>query len=221
MIAEELINPMIPPLKMTDPASKAIVWMEELRSKQLPVVDQGRFMGLISEDIILEQNNLEQPVSDFELIGAKFHVNKNQHFFDIIKIASDNNVQLVGVLDDDNSYFGVITVEDTISSFAQTAAVQVPGGIIILSMSGSDYSLAEISRLVESNNAKILASSIREDILDPSMIKLTLKINQTNLTHIVATLERFGYKIIARFHETELVDNEKERLDILLKYLNI
>ena len=31
MIAEDLINHMIPPLKATDDAHKAIVWMEEFR----------------------------------------------------------------------------------------------------------------------------------------------------------------------------------------------
>ena len=57
MIAEELINQMIPPLKLTDTAAYAIVWMEEFRTKELPVVNNGKFLGLIDEDQILELND--------------------------------------------------------------------------------------------------------------------------------------------------------------------
>ena len=88
-------------------------------------------------------------------------------------------------------------------------------------MSANDYSLAEIARLVESNNAKILSSSLKEDELDISKIKLTVKINQTDITHVIATLERFGYKVIAKYQETGQMEDQKERLDILMKYLDI
>jgi acetoin utilization protein AcuB len=221
MKAKELINHMIPPLKMSDNAQKAMMWMEELRTSQLPVIDNGAFKGLISEDVILEENDLGKLISEYELIAPNCYVNEEQHFYDSIKCASDNKVHVVAVLDDNNQYCGVITVEDTVSAFAQTAAVQSSGGILILSLNQRDYSLAEISRLVESNNSKILSSCISTDLLDPQKIKLTIKINKQDLSHIIATLERFGYKIIARFQENQAITNEKDRLDMLMKYLSI
>ncbi len=221
MIAEELINHMIPPLKLSDSAEKAISWMEEMRCKQLPVVEKNKFIGLISEEIILEHNNIDNTLSAFELTGLNCVVNIDQHFYDVIKIASDHNVQLVSVQDENHEYCGVITVQDTISSFAQTASVQAKGAILVLSMDERDYSLSEISRLIEGEGAKILGCTIRDDSSDPQKLKLTIKINQTSLSRIVATLERFDYKIIARFQEPKVIDADKERLDILLRYLNI
>lgn len=221
MIAEELINHMIPPLKPKDSAKKARLWMEELRCNQLPVVEDEKFLGLISEDIILEANDVEKSIVDFDLMGRRCVVYASSHFYDVIKIASDNSVQMVGVLNDQEKYIGVITVQDTITSFAQSAAIQIPGGILVLSMNQIDYSLSEISRLIEENNAKILSSSIKEDELDPSKLKLTLKVNRLDLTPIVATLERFGYKLIARYQETKVLDEEKGKIDMLLKYLDI
>lgn len=212
---------MIPPLKPKDSAKKARLWMEELRCNQLPVVEDEKFLGLVSEDLILEANDAEKSISDFDLIGKRCVVYGSSHFYDVIKIASDNSVQMVGVLNNEEKYIGVITVQDTITSFAQSAAIQIPGGILVLSMNQIDYSLAEISRLIEENNAKILSSSIKEDELDPSKLKLTLKVNRLDLTPIVATLERFGYKIIARFQETKVLDEEKGKIDMLLKYLDI
>lgn len=222
MIAEELINHMIPPLKVGDDAHKAIVWMEEFRCNHLPVIDDGKLIGFISEEIILEANDIEKHLKDFELVGKECFVHNETHVYDILRIASDNKLQIVAVLNEEEHYVGIITIQDVMTSFAQSAAIQMPGGIIVLSMNLIDYSLAEIARYVEENNAKIISFMMVEDPLDKGKIKLTLKINQEDLSRIVATLERFGYRVIARYQENRTdPDNEKERLDMLMRYLNI
>jgi acetoin utilization protein AcuB len=221
MIAEELINHMIPPLKGTDDAHKAIVWMEEFRCTYLPVVEEGKLLGFISEEIILETNDIDREVKDFDLVGKTSIVFADTHFYDILKVAAENKVQMVAVVTEGNTYAGVITVQDTMASFAQTAAVQMPGSVLVLSMNHADYSLATIGRLVEENHAKILSSMVKEDPLENTKLRLILKINQLDLSRIVATLERFGYRVIGRYQETKTAVPEKERLDMLLRYLEI
>jgi len=221
MIAEELINHMLPPLKLTDEASKAIAWMEEFRCVQLPVVENEKFLGFISEETILERNDLTKKVSEFDFIGDDCIVSSDSHFYEVLKIAGDHKLQMVAVKTDLEQYGGVITVADIMVSFAQTAAVQMAGSILVLSMDLMDYSLAEIARLVEENNAKILSSTMAEDPLDKGKIKLTIKINQDDLARVVATLDRFGYRIIARYQTTHNDEPHKDRLDMLMRYLNI
>ena len=221
MIASELINYLIPPLKLSDDGHKAIVWMEELRTNQLPVVDKGKFLGFLSEDVILEENDSTRKVSDYEFFAQNCFVFETQHFYDVVKLASEHEVQLVAVLGEKGKFEGVIAIEDTIAAFAQSTAAQVPGAIVVISMNQQDYSLAEISRLVEGERAQILSSCITNDMMDASKIKLTLKINQTDLSHISATFERFGYKVIGRFQETEIKSNEQDRYDMLMKFLDI
>lgn len=221
MIAEELINHMIPPLKVTDDAHKAIVWMEEFRCNHLPVVDEGRLLGFISEEIILESNDIEKSLGDFELTGKECVVSPESHFYDILRIAGENKLQMVAVLDEEQQYAGVITVQDIMASFAQTAAIKMQGSILVLSMDLIDYSMAEISRLVEENKGKIISSTMVEDTMDHGKIKLTLKINQVDLSRIVATLERFSYRVIGRYQEIRKDVDDNGRIDMLLKYLNI
>jgi acetoin utilization protein AcuB len=222
MIAEELINHMIPPLKVTDDAHKAIVWMEEFRCNHLPVVEDGQLFGFISEEIILESNDIEKPLTAFDLAGKECTVRFDTHVYDILRVASDHKLQMVAVLNEEDQYIGVITVQDVMTSFAQSAAIQMPGGILILSMNLIDYSLTEIARYVEENNAKIISCMMVEDPMDKGKVKLTLKINQEDLSRIVATLERFGYRVIARYQEGRTDPaTEKERLDMLMRYLNI
>lgn len=221
MIAEELINQMIPALKPSDTAEKAIIWMEELKTNQLPVIENRMFKGFISEDIILECNDLDRKIGDFMLLSENCYVNEDQHLFDIIRLAQECESELVAILSTEGKFMGVSRHEDTMKAFSNTLAVQGQGGILVLEMRFMDYSMAEISRLIESDDAKILGSYLSQNHKDQEFVFLTLKLNKEDLTTVVATLERFDYKIVAKFHESNTVETERERLDNLLNFINI
>jgi hypothetical protein len=88
-------------------------------------------------------------------------------------------------------------------------------------MNMNEYSLAEISRIIESENTKILSSFISTDPLDSSKIKVTLKVNKPELRYLKATLERFGYKILDQYQEEAEYSTEDERIGNLLRFLDI
>ncbi|HAC24824.1 MAG TPA: cbs domain containing protein, partial [Cytophagales bacterium] len=81
MVAAELINYMIPPLKVTDDAHKAVVWIEEFRCNHLPVVENGKLLGFISEEAILESNEIDKRLGDFHLEGEDCYVSLDSHFY--------------------------------------------------------------------------------------------------------------------------------------------
>ena len=176
MVAEKLINEMIPALTIRDSAEKAILWMGELRTNFLPVLENGHFKGFLSEDLIFENNDLGKRIADIKLIAENCYLNKDQHFYDVIKLYKDFNIDMVAILDDDQSYLCVVTIEDIINAFSQTSAVQNQGGIIILSLRLIDYSLAEIARLIEENSLKILSSYLNIDPDNSDRIFVTLKV---------------------------------------------
>ncbi len=194
--------------------------MEELRVSQLPVLSGQEYKGLISEDLIYSNNDPATLLSEFALESQNVYAYKYQHFFDVLKIALDNDLSVVAVQDDDRNFIGVITITDTLTAFARSS-MQEPGGILVLLMEERDYSLTEVSRLVESNDAKILSSYVCPDKGDASRLKLTIKINRNDLSRIIATFERFSYNIVAKFHHTQGNEEDKERIDLLLRYLNM
>jgi hypothetical protein len=57
--------------------------------------------------------------------------------------------------------------------------------------------------------------------LDDSKIKVTLKLDKSELRHIKATLERFGYKIIDHYQEEQESNNDQDRIGNLLRFLDI
>jgi acetoin utilization protein AcuB len=216
----DLINDMIPPLKVTDDATKALIWMEELRLHALPVIKDKAFLGFLTEEMIIDHNDVGAVAGDFILGGENCFVYDYNHTFEAVKKATDFDFECVAVLNEKNEYLGVVVLSDALSIFSQSASIQSQGGVIVLSMNQSDYSMGEISRIIESNEAQIMGSSLNIDKNEPTKFRLTLKINKIDLTHIIATLERFGYKVVAKYQEVKSISNEKERLDMLMRYLD-
>lgn len=222
MIASDLINQMIPPLKLNDSTQRALKWMDELRINQLPVVENGQYLGLISEDMIYQQNQNTLIVDLGELILPNIYAIEDQHFYDVITLSSNYQLQVIAILDQQQSFLGVISLNDTITAFAETIAIKEPGAIFVLSLDQRDYSLTEISRLVESNNAKVLSTYLTENSQNPHKINVTIKVNRTEINDIIATFERFDYKVIAKFlGVSNEPDLDQERMDMLMKYLSI
>jgi len=221
MVAEDLINEMIPPLKLSDTGEKAKRWMEELRLSQLPVVDKNIYQGLLLEETLLDSENLNKKISEFRLDYKDLSVLPGIHYYDVIKMATRNKLHILPVIDEDKKFLGVVSLNETAAAIAQMFASQGPGGILLLGMKEQDYSMAQISRLVEANDCKILSSFVVSDEANNGQVNLTLKLNKTDLARVVATLERYDYHVITQFHETELINNDQERLDMLMKYLNM
>lgn len=222
-VAYELINPDIPPLKESDTVGKALGWMEGLRITQLPVIRKGKFVGIVTEDMLFDSNNDAAVIGDLELRHDDIAVPANRHFLDVLKSSASHKVRIVPVEDEnDGEFLGVISLKDSIGTLAAALGTQNPGGILVLSMGQFDYSLSEISRLIEENEAKILSSFVESDPMSPQMMKLTLKINQEDLTRIIATLERFGYNVVADYQEPRYDESQsQDRLGLLFRFLDL
>ena len=98
--------------------------------------------------------------------------------------------------------------------------MQSEGGVIILEMNKNDYSMSEMAQIVEGNNAKILSSYVSNH-KDSNMIKVTLKLNVNELSHVVQTLRRYDYTITAHYDQSQSTDGLQDRYDSLMLYLNI
>jgi hypothetical protein len=122
------------------------------------------------------------------------------------------------ILDGEEKYMGCTNIFELMTTIANTASIKEKGGILVLEVSQSDYSMSQIGQIVESNNAKILSSTI---LSNPSSTSLdvTLKINQEDLTHIIRTFERYDYVVKAEYQNGMGSDDLKWRYDTLMNYL--
>lgn len=221
MLAKNLISDVVPALKTSDKGVQALNWMEIFRVKHLPIVNHQEFLGLITDQDIYDLNDPEEPIGNHGLSLQKPFVGQDQHIYEVIEIMSRLKLSLVPVLNEDKHFLGVITQDDLTSEFANLSAMQHPGGIMVLEMNENDYLLTEISNIVESNNAKILSLYVSSHA-DTQKLSVTLKINTTDLTSIIATFNRYSYNITASYMNSEDMDEfYQDRFDEFLNYLNV
>lgn len=221
MIAKDLISSLLPPLKTTDSGEKALRWMADFHVRHLPIVEDGRIVGVVSEDDILDHDSLEGSFG-FQQHAALHRpmVNETDHIYDVIKIMVAQNLSVIPVINDTERYLGVITLETLVQYFANALSMTELGAVIVLETTRRDYSLAEIARISESEQVIILSSYITSNPLNAT-IEVTLKVNKQDIGRLVATFERFDYSVKAFFQETDYYDSLKEHYDSLMSYLNI
>ena len=188
MIAEQLINYMVPPLKEEDEITRAKQWMDEFRVKELPVIHGKQFLGFISEEMLYDTDIMHAKVGSYPLKGQSSVVSINTHYYDILKVQSEHNMEMVAVVDFQAEFRGVVLISDIVKEFAKTAIVNSEGAIISLKTSLSDYSLSEISRIVEMNGSIILGANVMPDVDDSSLIEIVLRINHQDVNQIATGL---------------------------------
>ena len=220
MYARELISEDIPPLKTSDTGERALAWMDEFRVSHLPIVNNVDFLGLISESDILDFNSSSEPIGGHSLNLSRPYVFDYQHTYDVLKVMSSLKLSVIPVLNDKDQYLGLIHLSTLLQHFAEMASMKESGGLLVLELNSHDYSLSEIARIVESNDAKILSSYISSQI-DSTKLEVTIKINRTDLSAIIQTFNRYNYTIKASFHQSEYVDDLKDRFDSFMSFLNI
>ena len=221
MVATRYLDRDIPALKLTDKVSFAWEMMLDHSIRQLPVIENKQFKGIFDIDLIDLESAKDLEIGNFALQHEQTIIPENYHFYEIARIASEKFLQIIPVKSVEGEYLGILNVKRAALDFANKFADHPNGGVVVLSISMVDYSLSELSRLVESNEAKILSSFIETDEFNPNQLLVTLKVNTIDLTRILATFERFGYNVVAKFHDQETDDFNEHRLDLLLKYLEI
>ena len=190
----------------------------DLAFSHFPVVEEEIYIGSIaSEDV--ETFISDKKIIDYRYSFEKFFVRTNMVWLDVLEVFAQNHTNLVPVLDEENKYVGYYEISEIISFFNETPFIKEPGGIIVVKKAVLDYSLSQITQIVESNNGKLLGLFISE--ADPVNVQVTLKINLGPMNEILQTFRRYNYEIISEHQEDNFLNTLKERSDYLDKYLNI
>jgi len=220
MLAKELITDEVPPLRVSDTGQKALNWMEEFKVSHLPVVKGSKYCGLISDDEIIDFNDPKATV-DKIMNGATLPcVQEDNHIFDIIKQVSEFNLTLIPVLDKNSNYIGNIPALHLLKKISEISGINDTGSIIVLELNIRDYSLTEISRIVESNNYKIISSYVATHP-DSTKMDVTIKLNKLEISPVIQTFLRYNYVIKASFNDNSLEEDLQDRFEGLMKFLDI
>lgn len=219
MLAASIAIKGLPMLDMEDSVSFALQCMDDFDVQHLAVVKDDYFIGLANKSDLLDAN--EQ-----HTIGAvsdqlpRICIAGSAHFLSALDLFTKHHLSLLPVLNEQQECIGVITQQHLNENVAQFLGVAKPGAILILSVSPFQYSLAEMSRLVETNNAQIVQLNTFFDEASGALV-VTLKLNRDEAGAIIATFQRYDYQVLHYFGNSPLNNDIEEHYHHLMNYLDV
>ena len=220
MLTADLITNNIPRLQVQDSIAKALQLVNDYKLSHLPVVADDKYLGLISENDLLDAEDAKLPV---QILAANFimaSVKENEHFLNALNFSNLHESNLVPVVSDENEYTGVITSPVLLKALGDFSGATEIGGIIVMEMERSQFAISEISRIVESNDATVLHlnTTVQQDT---GMLTVTLHLNKKEIAAIVSSFERYEYDVIYYFGDEKFENEVHSNYRHLMNYLDI
>jgi signal-transduction protein with cAMP-binding, CBS, and nucleotidyltransferase domain len=218
MVAKEFINSIIPVLNQTDKVYRALQLINECKISHLPYLENEKFKGFFSE----EQLNIfdyDAMLSDIPPLLVLDYLDENLPLFELVKVFSKTALDILPVFDGQQNFLGVVEKKEINEKFISMFSINDNGGLLEINLQNKEYSLSEISKIVEYEYAKITSSFLFQDA--SNHLHLSLKLDIAQISGVVNSLERYGYDVISYFASEPVSNLEKDRYDLLMKYLSI
>ncbi len=220
MLSSELINHNIPRLQLQDFIIKAKQLMVDYKTTHLPVTSENKFIGLISEEDLLDFDDEKLTIQVAETFFLKQFIFEDVHFLNAINFCNLHSSNIIPVLNHQQDFIGVITTEDLLKMTGIFTGSNEIGGIIVLELDRIQFSISEISRIVESNDATIYHLNTFNDPKSEKML-VTLHINNREISSIVATFIRYEYHVKYHFGVEHFEEKTEANYKNLMNYLGI
>ena len=220
MLVKDFITKEIPVVKDYDTVGYALRLMDELKLKQLPLVTgEGLYRGLVEEKGLLEEPLSTMPLADVSRLEVSMQGDGSLH--EALALMTRYGLSLLPVRSSGGRYVGAITQERLLEGLAEWCGADREGSVIVLELEACDYSLTELSRLVESNNAHVLSLLTHLDEQSGRWL-VVLKIDLVDASPVLRSFERFNYVVRYHFMEQGVVDERlQRRMRELLYYINM
>ncbi len=220
MLAYELTNNTIPQLQLSDTVSKALQLMSDFKITHLPVVSEEVFLGLISEDDLLDEVNNKSHIELFQNDFVPAYINSNKHFLQAVNISNLYQTNVIPVINEENELVGTISGQSLLSALGDFSGANEPGAVIEIQMERSKFNLSEINRIVESDGAIVLHLNITS-LAEGLLLQVTISINKREISTLIAAFERYDYSITWYSGEQLFENDIDSNYRHLMNYLDI
>lgn len=217
-LLSEYINNDFKPFPSTESVAEIQDFFAEVTYSHFPVMENGVYLGCISA-VDVETFEIQKPIIEYRYALEGFFVRTSMVWLDVLEIFARNNANIVPILDENNSYIGYYEITDIIKFLNETPFLKETGGIIVVEKSAVDYSMSQITQIVESNNGKLLGVFVSE--ANAEKVQVTVKTTLGGINEIIQSFRRYNYEIVSEHHEDDYLNTLKERSEYLDKYLNM
>ncbi len=219
-LTKDLINNNIPRLKLQDTVRKALQLIDDYRITHLPVVSDGKYLGLISEEDLLDVGEDKGTLEFLQEHFLQVSVLDRVHFLNAVNSSIQYDTSIVAIVDAEKKYIGAATSFDLLKVLGTFSGAAQMGGIIVIELDWNQFSISEISRLVESNDCSILHLNSTLDDLT-GKLTVTLHLNKVEVAAVVATFERYDYDVVYYLGSEKFENELNNNFNNLMNYLDI
>lgn len=220
MRAVNLISQAIPFLRIQDTVRQALQLMNDFHITHLPVVQDDKYLGLVEENELLDVDDENKALGDTGLTWNRAAIAEEEHFLSVLRLWNKTRLSAIPVVNREGELLGVITAAELLVALDQYTGAEEQGGLIVLSIEPRNFSLSEIGRLAESNDATIVHVATQKDPTT-GMLSVSIKLNRNDIQDILATFQRYEYTIDTYFGDNLSEDDLRSNYAHLMNYLNI
>ena len=184
-----------------------------------PVIENDKLLGSFAEDDIHTIEDKENELVAYAHLMSSFFADEKATVLELLKIFADNDTTIIPVLNKDKNYIGYYDLCDVLDVFSTSPFMIEESETLIIEKIESDYSMSEVSQIVEANGGKILGIYISAKTND--FIQVTLKIVSNEINEMMQTFRRYDYKIISSHENDIYLEDLKNRSEYLQKYLEM
>lgn len=192
---------------------------KDLPITHIPVVENGKLIGCLPESDIQTIENKNRELREYSYLLDHFYTNEKATLLDLITLFADNDCNLIPVLNKDMNYIGYYELGDILDAFADSPFLHNESETFIVEKNKTEYSMSEVSQIVEANNARLLGAYISSESMDT--VQLTLKVTTEEANEIIQTFRRYNYNVITQHEDDSYLEELKERAEYLRKYLDM
>ncbi|HNP32012.1 MAG TPA: CBS domain-containing protein [Flavobacterium sp.] len=214
----EYINNDFKPFPGTESVAEIQDFFADVTYSHFPVMENGVYIGCISA-VDVETFETQKPILEYRYALEGFFVRTTMVWLDVLEIFARNNANIVPILDENNIYIGYYDITDIIKFLNETPFLKETGGIIVVEKPAADYSMSQITQIVESNNSKLLGVFVSE--ANSEKVQVTVKTTLGGINEIIQSFRRYNYEIVSEHQEDDYLNTLKERSEYLDKYLNM
>ncbi|MDQ3071681.1 MAG: hypothetical protein M3Q97_00255, partial [Bacteroidota bacterium] len=187
----------------------------------LPILNEKNILeGILPAEPVYDSLDKEKLVIDCKPDWLNAHVFPQMHGLEVFQVISMGGLTIVPVVQEDGTYLGSITSKDLITHLGKLYSFSAIGGLIVLRIGSRDYNLQEIARIIESNDTKILMLYMNVDEQN-SQLRVTIKVSNPDLSHILATFERYKYQVEYYYPSNPDTDSLRERYEMMMKLFDL
>lgn len=218
MLVKDFITKELPVLKIFDTGEYALALMDDFKLKHLPLLSGNIYRGLVSEKELLAMPDPAAVIGDPVLFSPS--VQENAHIHEALAQVSRYQLSLLPVVGEEGEYRGAVTRDKLVDVLSELCHSDAAGSVFVLEMMPQDYSMTDIARLIEANNAHIL-SLLSDMDRTTGRLHLMVKIDLEDASPVIRSLERFDYTVLYFMKKGVVGDLLQQRMEELVCYMNI